>query len=43
MLHISVAQIIELISAHVQLMPGDWVLTGSPAGALMREVSAQMC
>jgi 2,4-diketo-3-deoxy-L-fuconate hydrolase len=28
----SVAQIIEFISAHVQLMPGDLVLTGSPAG-----------
>lgn len=28
----SVARIIEFISAHVQLMPGDLVLTGSPAG-----------
>jgi 2-keto-4-pentenoate hydratase/2-oxohepta-3-ene-1,7-dioic acid hydratase in catechol pathway len=28
----SVARIIEFISAHVQLLPGDLVLTGSPAG-----------
>jgi 2-keto-4-pentenoate hydratase/2-oxohepta-3-ene-1,7-dioic acid hydratase in catechol pathway len=28
----SVAKIIEFISAHVQLLPGDLVLTGSPAG-----------
>jgi 2,4-diketo-3-deoxy-L-fuconate hydrolase len=28
----SVARIIEFISAHVQLMPGDLVLTGSPSG-----------
>jgi 2-keto-4-pentenoate hydratase/2-oxohepta-3-ene-1,7-dioic acid hydratase in catechol pathway len=27
-----VARIIEFISAHVQLMPGDLVLTGSPSG-----------
>ena len=28
----SVARIIEFISEHVQLLPGDLVLTGSPAG-----------
>ena len=28
----SVARIIEFISAHVQLLPGDLVLTGSPSG-----------
>jgi 2,4-didehydro-3-deoxy-L-rhamnonate hydrolase len=28
----SVARIIEFISAHVQLLPGDIVLTGSPSG-----------